>query len=101
MDLTDVEKSHIVYWSTADKCSEGSETEFAGAGWYNRWLKKGWLKVDALPTRKKLLIMIGKKRAAGKLDHFQNMWAQVKIFPTHKEAIKYMIKHYRLNGKGA
>lgn len=101
MDLTDVEQSHITYWSTADKCSEGSQTEFAGAGWFNRWLKKGWLNVKKLPTKKKTLIMVGRLRASKKIDHFQNMWDNVFVFATHKEAVQFLKKHYDLTGKGA
>lgn len=96
MDLTSVEMAHILYWATADVISEGSEVEFAGGGWFDRWLNKGYFKKSILKdVPKKLLIIVGEKRAKKELNHFQNMWADVKIFSTHDNAINFIKKHLR------
>jgi len=98
MDLRDVEKSDILYWSTADTISEGSEVEFAGGGLWNRWCRKKWFKKQWKP---KLLIMIGEKRAKKTLNKFQNMWPNVRIFSTHEKAMQFLKKYYKLGGKNA
>lgn len=98
MDLTDVEESDIIYWTTADTISEGSEVEFAGAGWFNRWVRKSWFKKR---RKQKLLIMIGKKRASKKLYKFQNMWDNVFVFSTHYKAMEFLKKYYKLGGYNA
>ena len=95
MDLRDVECCDILYWSTADIISEGSEVEFAGAGFWNRWSKKGWLKKH---FKSKLMIMIGKRRYKKTLNKFQNMWPNVHIFPNHKKAMQFLKKYYKLGG---
>lgn len=97
MDLSDVERSEILYWSTGDVMSEGSEVEVAGAGWFNRWLAKSWLTPEG-EARRKLMIIVSPKRAAKKLNKFQNMWAGVKVVRTHEEAIKVLQQHYKLPG---
>lgn len=84
MDIGCVEKSELVYWATADIISEGSEVEFAVAGWINQ-NKFRFRYFAAWPIPYKRMVMIGEKRASGELNHFQNMWPDVEIYATHEE----------------
>jgi len=95
MDIECVEKSSLIYWCTADIKSEGSEVEFAVAGWItnNQWRFK---KIGAKLIPPKRMIMIGKKRASGELNHFQNMWPGVEIYATHEEFFKQESAGYEI-----
>jgi hypothetical protein len=95
MDLFSVELCDILFWYTGDIVSEGSEVEFAGGGWFNRWFSKGYFKKKCgIP--KKLLIMVSKKRYNKEVNHFQNMWEEIKIFETVDKAITYLKRKYKV-----
>ena len=82
MDLKCVEQSRFLFWITGDIVSEGSETEFAGGGWWNRWNMK--------PT--KYLIIVSPKRYFKQFDHFQNMWKNVHVFKDVQSGIAFIKK---------
>ncbi len=102
MDLTDVEKSNCIYWSTADKYSEGSEVEVAGAGWLNRWLAKRYIK----PTKRlnmKLIILVGKHRYEAyknSEETFQSLWPNAIIVQSHEDAMKVLRRYYKIKPGG-
>jgi hypothetical protein len=85
-DLNAVEWANVVFWLTGDIASEGSVTEIAWAGCWNKF-KLG---------EKKILIEISPLRFSGKKNHFANMHDGVKLFYDIDDGINYIRKKWKL-----
>ena len=86
IDMQAVEEANILLWITGDVVSEGSITEIATGGAWNRWNKKP----------KKLIIIVSPKRYIKKLVHFSNFHVGVQIVPTVDDAVKIIKRRYKL-----
>jgi len=86
IDIKAVEESNILFWITGDVISEGSITEIAFGGAWNRWNKKP----------KKTIVIVSPKRFKSRLIHFSNFHKNVKIVPTVHRAIQFIKEKYRL-----
>ena len=80
IDMGAVEESNIIFWITGDVVSEGSITEVAAAGMWNRWNKKP----------KKHIVIVSPLRHSQKKIHFSNFHKGVKIVNTVEQGIEYI-----------
>ena len=86
LDMKAVEVSEILFWITGDIVSEGSITEIATGGAWNRWGKK--------PV--KTIVIISPKRAKKEKVHFSNFHKGVKIFEKVDDGIEFIRKRFKL-----
>jgi len=86
IDMKAVEESNILLWITGDVISEGSITEIATGGAWNRWNKK--------PA--KLILIVSPKRATRQLIHFSNFHKGVRIVSTVDEALVIIKRRFKL-----
>lgn len=80
IDMQAVEESNIIFWITGDVVSEGSITEVAIAGAWNRWKRKP----------EKIIIIVSPLRYQKKKIHFSNFHSGVKIVNTVEGGIRYL-----------
>jgi hypothetical protein len=86
VDMKAVEEADILLWMTGDIISEGSVTEIAVGGAWNRWAKK--------PL--KTIVIVSPKRFHGKLIHFSNFHKNVTIVESVDDAIALIKKRFHL-----
>ena len=85
-DMRAVEESNILLWITGDVISEGSITEVATGGAWNRWKR----------TPPKLIIIVSPKRYHKKLVHFSNFHRGVKIVEGIDDALLIIKRRFKL-----
>ena len=86
IDMKAVEEADILLWMTGDIISEGSITEVAMGGAWNRWKK--------IPP--KTIIIVSPKRYQKKLIHFSNFHKNVHIVIDVDAAIALIKKRFHL-----
>ena len=86
IDMKAVEEANIIFWITGDRVSEGSITEVATAGAWNRWKREP----------QKLIVIVSPLRCSKKLVHFSNFHIGTVIVNGVDEGMQLIKRKFKL-----